>query len=125
MICLLIVFMRASTPAHAFAETAEKVMVNSRVAFLYPRKDFKARITMRLINKGGQERVRELTMLRKNYGAVGEDQNFFIHFYQPAQVKDMTFVVYKYPAREDGRWLVVLPAALRVAGAGVLKGGQS
>ncbi len=62
---------------------------------------------MKLISKGGQERVRELTMLRKNYGASGGEQKYFMYFYQPADVKDMTFMVYKYPAKDDDRWLFV------------------
>ena len=74
MIRLLIVLMLTMIPVHAFAETAEDVMRHSQAAFLYPGKDFKARITMRLISKDGQERVRELTMLRKNYGASGGDR---------------------------------------------------
>ena len=30
-----------------------------------------------------------------------------MYFVQPADVKDMTFMVYKYPARDDDRWLFV------------------
>jgi outer membrane lipoprotein-sorting protein len=90
-----------------FAITPDEVMKKSQAAFLYPGKDFKARVMMKLISKGGQERIRELTMLRKNYGDVGGDQKFFIYFFQPADVKDMTFMVYKYPAKDDDRWLFV------------------
>ena len=46
-------------------------------------------------------------MLRKNYGEAGGEQKFFMYFVQPADVKDMTFMVYKYPARDDDRWLFV------------------
>ncbi|MEW6739698.1 MAG: outer membrane lipoprotein-sorting protein [Nitrospirota bacterium] len=94
-------------PLNAFALTADEVMKKSQAAFLYQGKDFKARVMMKLISKGGAERIRELTMLRKNYGDVGGDQKFFMYFFQPADVKDMTFMVYKYPARDDDRWLFV------------------
>ncbi len=90
-----------------FAMTADEVMRKSQAAFLYQGKDFKARVMMKLISKGGQERVREMTMLRKNYGAPGGDQKYFIYFFQPADVKDMTFMVYKYPGRDADRWLFV------------------
>ena len=30
-----------------------------------------------------------------------------MYFVQPADVKDMTFMVYKYPAKDDDRWLFV------------------
>lgn len=94
-------------PFQAFALTGDEVIKKSQAAFLYPGKDFKARVMMKLISKGGQERVREMTMLRKNYGEVGGNQKYFIYFFQPADVKDMTFMVYKYPAKDDDRWLFV------------------
>ena len=94
-----------STPA--FALTAEEVMQQSQAAFFYPGKDFKARVLMKLIDRNGGERVRELTLLRKNVGDAGGDQKYFIYFFQPADVKDMTFMIHKYPARDDDRWLFV------------------
>ncbi|MBI5885773.1 MAG: outer membrane lipoprotein-sorting protein [Deltaproteobacteria bacterium] len=91
----------------ARAATPEEIMRESQGAFLYQGRDFKARVVMRLIGAGGGERVRELTMLRKNSGKTGGDQKYFIYFYQPADVKDMTFMVYKYPGKDDDRWLFV------------------
>ncbi|RJQ20550.1 MAG: outer membrane lipoprotein-sorting protein [Nitrospiraceae bacterium] len=103
LIALLIVLL----PLSASALTADEVMKKSQAAFLYQGKDFKARVMMKLISKSGQERVRELTMLRKNYGASGGEQKYFMYFFQPADVKDMTFMVNKYPAKDDDRWLFV------------------
>jgi hypothetical protein len=94
-------------PLNASALTAEDIVKKSQAAFLYPGGDFKARVMMKLISKGGKERIREMTMLRKNYGEAGEDQKYFIYFFQPADVKDMTFMVYKYPSTDDDRWLFV------------------
>jgi hypothetical protein len=91
----------------SFAVTPDEIMKKSQAAFLYPGKDFKARVMMKLVSKGGQERVREMTMLRKNFGEAGGNQKYFIYFFQPADVKDMTFMVYKYPAKDDDRWLFV------------------
>ncbi|MBI4689802.1 MAG: outer membrane lipoprotein-sorting protein [Nitrospirae bacterium] len=94
-------------PLEAYAITADEVMKKSQAAFLYQGKDFKARVVMKLISKGGQERTREMTMLRKKFGESGGDQKYFIYFFQPADVKDMTFMVYKYPKKDDDRWLFV------------------
>lgn len=105
-ICLLLSVLCLLT-SKAIAITPEDVMKKSQAAFLYQGKDFKARVIMKLISRGGQERIRELTMLRKNYGEAGGNQRYFIYFFQPADVKDMTFMVYKYPARDDDRWLFV------------------
>ena len=107
MIRYLIFLLTVLLPINAFTITADEVMRKSQGAFLYQGKDFKARVIIKLISKGGSERIRELTMLRKNYGEAGGDQKYFIYFFQPADVKDMTFMVYKYPARDDDRWLFV------------------
>jgi hypothetical protein len=103
----LILLVALLLPLNAFAISGDEVMKKSQAAFLYPGKDFKARVMMRLVSKGGQERVREMTMLRKNFGEAGGNQKYFMYFFQPADVKDMTFMVYKYPAKDDDRWLFV------------------
>jgi hypothetical protein len=103
----LLVAMAALLPFTAFALTGEEVMKKSQAAFLYPGKDFKARVVMKLIARDGQERVREMTMLRKNMGEAGGEQKYFMYFFQPADVKDMTFMTYKYPAKDDDRWLFI------------------
>ncbi|MDI6744127.1 MAG: outer membrane lipoprotein-sorting protein [Thermodesulfovibrionales bacterium] len=103
----LIVLLVMLLPFEAFAISVEDVMKKSQAAFHYQGKDFKARVVMKLISKGGQERIRELSMLRKNFGEAGGEQKFFMYFFQPADVKDMTFMVYKYPAKDDDRWLFV------------------
>jgi hypothetical protein len=94
-------------PVGASALTADEVMKKSQAAFLYPGNDFKARVMMKLISKGGQERVREMMMLRKNYGDPGGEQKYFMYFFQPADVRNMTFMVYKYPGKDADRWLFV------------------
>jgi hypothetical protein len=89
------------------AMTADEIMKKSQAAFLYPGADLKARVMMKLISKGGQERVREMMMLRKNYGQPGGEQKYFMYFFQPADVRNMTFMVYKYPGKDADRWLFV------------------
>lgn len=84
----------------------EEVATKYQEVFFYPGKDMKALILMQLIESGGKERIRELTMLRKNSDKKNE-QKYFIYFYQPADVDGMTFMVYKYPQKEDDRWLFV------------------
>ena len=95
--------------ASAFADekmTAEEIIAKSRLAFYYAGDDMKAKVLMELINKEGQKRIRELTMLKKDY-QEGGDQKYFMYFYKPADVKGTTFMVYKYPDRDDDRWLFI------------------
>jgi hypothetical protein len=89
------------------AMSAEEIMKKSQGAFLYAGRDFKARVMMKLVSSGGQERIREMTMIRKNYGGVGAEQKYFMYFFQPADVKDMTFMAWKHPGRDADRWLFV------------------
>lgn len=97
----------ALLPLQALALSGEEVMKKSQAAFLYPGKDFKARVVMKLVGKDGQTRVRELTMLRKNEGGLLGEQKYFMYFFQPADVRDMTFMIYKYPVKDDDRWMFI------------------
>ena len=92
-------------PLDAQDLSASEIVARSQEAFLAPGDDMSARVTMRLINKAGRERVREMTMLRKDL--AGGDQKYFIYFHRPGDVRDMTFMVWKYAGRADDRWLFV------------------
>ncbi|MHB8833499.1 MAG: outer membrane lipoprotein-sorting protein [Desulfobacteria bacterium] len=95
--------------SRAFAGTpggAEEIMRRSALVQFYAGNDMKAKVTMRLLSKEGGERIRELIMARKNVKAGG-DQKYFILFLQPPDVRDMTFLVWKYPFRDSDRWLYI------------------
>lgn len=86
--------------------SASDIIAKSRLAFYYAGDDMRAKVLMGLINKDGQKRVRELTILRKDY-EEGGNQKYFMYFHKPADVKDTTFMVYKYPNKDDDRWLFI------------------
>src|SRR3990167_2892355 len=86
--------------------TANEIVAKSRLVFYYAGDDGRAKVLMELINKDGQKRIRELTMLRKDYQEGGE-QKYFTYFHKPSDVKDTTFMVYKYPDKDDDRWLFI------------------
>ena len=95
--------------SRAFAGTpsgAEEIMRRSALVQFYSGNDMRAKMTMRLLSKDGGERVRELIMARRNVKAGG-DQKYFILFLRPADVRDMTFLVWKYPQRDSDRWLYI------------------
>ena len=95
--------------ARAFAGTpggADEVMRRSVLVQFYTGNDMKTNVTMRLLSKEGGERVRELVMARRNVKAGG-DQKYFILFLRPPDVRDMTFLVWKYPLRDSDRWLYI------------------
>jgi hypothetical protein len=85
---------------------AEEIMRRSSLVQFYSGNDMKSKVTMRLLSKEGGERVRVLIMARRNV-KTGGDQKYFILFLQPADVRDMTFLVWKYPQRDSDRWLYI------------------
>ena len=84
--------------------TPLEVASNYQKAFFYPGNDMRLVVSMRLIERGGKERAREMTMLRRNT-EKSLDQKYFIFFHQPADVEGMAFMVYKYSQKDDDRWL--------------------
>ena len=92
--------------APALAEEADAIVARSLNAFYAAAEDQRTRVTMRLINAQGKERRRVMTLLRKDLGTEGE-QRYYIYFHEPADVKGTTFMVWKYPAREDDRWIFI------------------
>jgi outer membrane lipoprotein-sorting protein len=85
---------------------AAAIMELSQRAFYYPGDDMKSRVSMELIDKNGGKRTRLMTMLRRDE-AEGGNQKYFIYFHEPGDVRRMTFMVWKYPEKEDDRWIFV------------------
>ncbi len=106
---LAIIAVALLVPTGVRAQDAEDIARKSQLAFYYPGKDFRAQVNMKLTNKGGDVRERQLTMLRGNSGAPGGDQRYLILFHKPQDVRRTSFLVWKYPEKDDDRWLF-LPA---------------
>ena len=85
---------------------AEAIVMRAQQVSYYSANDMKARVLMRLVSKDGKERIREMTMLRLDREDGGE-QKYFLYFHQPGDVRDMTFMVWKHPQRDDERWLFI------------------
>ena len=85
---------------------AAAIIERSQRAFYYPGDDLKAHMTMELIARDGGKRTRVLTMLRRDE-TEGGNQKYFLYFHAPGDVRRMTFMVWKYPAKEDDRWIFV------------------
>lgn len=108
-ITTLVVFLMLWTPGLARVQeefSGEEIIKKSQQIFFYAGKDMKAKVLMKLISKSGKERIRELTMLRLSKGEEGE-QKYYMYFHRPADVREMTFMVWKYPEKNDDRWLYV------------------
>jgi outer membrane lipoprotein-sorting protein len=102
----------ASFAAPAFAAgpaadpAAEEIVKRSLESFYYAGNDMRVRVNMKLVNVQGKTREREMTMLRLNLHRSG-DQRYYLYFHAPADVKGTSFLVWKYPERDDDRWIYV------------------
>ena len=95
-------------PQLAHAEPSpQEIVKQSLKAFYYAGNDMSVRVSMSLINAQGKQRRRELTLLRRNMGASGAEQRYFIYFHAPADVSGMTFMVWKMLKRDDDRWIFI------------------
>ena len=96
----------AAAPSQAQTADSAGIVRKMHQAFFYQGESFRARVKMTLTSASGSERLRELTMLRINTPASG-GQRYFMYFHAPGDVRRMAFLIYKYPAREDDRWLFI------------------
>jgi len=92
--------------AAAQAESAAGVMERSNRAYYSAGADAKGRLSMELIDPDGGKRIRVMTMLRKNQEESGF-QKYFIYFHEPGDVRRLTFMIWKYPGKEDDRWIYI------------------
>jgi outer membrane lipoprotein-sorting protein len=86
--------------------TAAELVAKSQQAFYYPGADMKATVTMALITADGKTRSRVLTMLRKN-DPRSASQKYFLYFHEPGDVRRTAFLVWKYPEKDDDRWIFI------------------
>jgi hypothetical protein len=88
----------------------QTIVNKANLAAYYQGDDGKAKVKMVITNKQGQRREREFMILRKDL-KDGADQNYFVYFHTPADVRRMVYLVHKHVERDkdDDRWLY-LPA---------------
>ena len=97
---------QGNVPEGLKALTASEIVERSQQAFYYPGADLKAKVTMDLITDTGKKRTRVLTMLRKN-DPKSKDQKYFLYFHEPGDVRRTAFLVWKYPEKDDDRWIFI------------------
>ena len=92
--------------APAQNRAAAEIVEKSQRAFYYSGNDMKASVAMELITADGKKRTRVLTMLRKN-DLRTSNQKYFLYFHEPGDVRRTAFLVWKYPERDDDRWIFI------------------
>jgi len=84
----------------------QTIVAKANVVAYYQGDDGKAKVNMTITNKQGQKRQREFVILRKDV-KDGGDQNYFVYFQRPPDVRRMTYLVHKHVDvnKDDDRWL--------------------
>jgi Outer membrane lipoprotein-sorting protein len=108
LIAVALLFFSIST-ARAQTPDAMDIVVKAVEVMNYAGGDVKARIDMRIIDSHGRERMRQMTMLRRNEAPGYGPQKYYVFFSRPSDIKDLVFMAWKNIDRADDRWLY-LPA---------------
>ncbi len=97
--------------------SVEDIVQRSNQVVYYQGKSGRAQVSMVITDNKGRERKRQMTVLRRDVAdsdaltglAYLSDQKFYIYLRRPADVRKMTFLVWKHLQENDTRW-VYLPA---------------
>lgn len=93
--------------------TGEELAVNeiverANLAAYYGGDDGRSEVAMTITDNQGRKRNREFVILRRDV-KEGAEQQFYVYFKKPSDVRKMVFMVHKQIERDDDRWLY-LPA---------------
>ena len=106
--CILISIILTGVPSAEEIPGVEEIIDRANKAAYYTANDGKAKVSMTITDAQGRVRTREFNVLRKDVSDGGE-QNFYVYFKKPADVRKMVFIVHKKITTDDNRWLY-LPA---------------
>ena len=81
-----------------------EIVQRANLAAYYPGDDGRARARMTITDRGGRERIRQFTVLRRDE-TDGADQDYVVLFSRPADVRNTVFLVKKHVGKDDDRWL--------------------
>ena len=105
-LALILSFMVPVLAADESLTDVETIVSKANLAAYYQGQDGKAKVKMTITDKKGQARIREFIILRKDT-EDGGDQNYYVYFLKPADVRKMVFMVHKHTdlKTDDDRWL--------------------
>jgi hypothetical protein len=114
----------ASAPAAGDQKvpTVDEIVQRTNYVSYYQGADGRAQVRMRVFDKQGHERVKKLTILRRDDDNIDVkdaateafkaadrkftgDQKYYVYFLAPPEDKGTTFLVWKHVNGDDDRWL--------------------
>lgn len=106
LLSLVVGLSAVGTAPGAEVPDVQTIVNKANIVAYYQGDDGKAKVKMTITDKRGQKREREFIILRQDV-ADGGDQNYFVYFQRPSDVRRMTYMVHKHAAvdKDDDRWL--------------------
>lgn len=92
--------------AGAQAPDATELMKTAHLNMYYPGADGTAQVEMTITDRRGKVRERRFVILRRDWEEGGE-QRYFVYFFEPNDVRRMTFMAWKNPGADDSRWIYI------------------
>lgn len=84
--------------------TVKQIIEKANHVAFYQGNDGRAETRMKIVDGSGREQIRQFTILRKDIEDNG-NQNFFVFFQRPSDIKRTAFLVEKQVGNDDNRWL--------------------
>lgn len=108
LICLAMYLTVFASAGNGAEPSVDEIVKRANLAAYYGGNDGRAKVSMTITDAQGRERNREFVILRRDV-ADGGDQQFYVYFEKPSDVRKMVFMVHKHVDGDDDRWLY-LPA---------------
>ncbi|MDH3359459.1 MAG: outer membrane lipoprotein-sorting protein [Desulfobulbaceae bacterium] len=84
--------------------TGDEIVTRANNAAYYAGNDGRSNVTMTITDSQKRTRNNEFAILRRD-SADGGDQQFYVYFERPSDIRKMAFMVHKHIDRDDDRWL--------------------
>ena len=90
------------------APSVDEIVNRANLAAYYQGQDGKSHVEMKITDSQGRTRQRVFNILRYNI-KKGGDQDYFVYFLEPADVRRMVYMVQKHVGlnKDDDRWLYI------------------
>lgn len=94
--------------------SVEEIVERTEIAAYYEGDDGRAQVEMTITDEQGRERVRRLTILRRDQQGKSDkmqlgEQKYYVHIELPPDLRHTVLTVWKHGEKDDDRWLY-LPA---------------